>query len=514
MNNELKKWGSLTLVLLLAIGIGYRVTKSFASPSESHVDSMAMTTAYTCAMHPTIQKNAPGTCPLCAMDLIPVENEMSFSESDKKSERKIKYWQAPMDPTYKRDTPGKSPMGMDLVPVYEEGDQDQPLQTLRLSPRAEKLAEVEVSPVTRSFATETLRLSGKIVVDETRLETISAWFPGRIEQLFIDYTGITVEKNTHMAKIYSPELLVAQKELLEAVRSGSSRLITSSREKLRLWGLSASQIKQIEKTGRVSDALTLRTSIGGTVLKKHVNEGEYVKTGSKIYDVANLDRLWFVADVYEPDISKLFYGQKAQFVTEAYPGEQFNIVITFIDPVVNPRSRTVRVRGIVDNKHRRLKPDMLAKATINVNYSTSGPVQDRAIQDLYVSPMHPEEYSEKPGKCPICQMPLKKASELGLAKPVSSQKPLLIPSSAPLITGKRAIVYVKVSDRPGMYEGRVVHLGARVGDFYIVKHGLQEGEYVVTKGNFKIDSAMQIQAKPSMMQPKGGSGHAASEHNH
>ena len=307
---------------------------------------------------------------------------------------------------------------------------------------------------------------------------------------------------------------MAQKELLEAARSGSSGLMSSSREKLRLWGLSASQIKQIEKTGRVSDALTLRASIGGTVLKKHVNEGEYVKTGSKIYDVANLDRLWFVADVYESDISKLFYGQKAQFVTEAYPGEWFDAVITFIDPVVDPRSRTVRVRGIVDNSHRKLKPDMLAKATIDVNYSTTGPVQDSTIKDLYVSPMHPEEFSAKPGKCPICQMPLKKASELGLARPASSKKPLLIPASAPLITGKRAIVYVKVPDRPGVYESRVVHLGAKVGDFYVVKHGLHEGEHVVTKGNFKIDSAMQIQAKPSMMQPKGGSGNAPSEHNH
>lgn len=502
---------------VLALAFGYGITSQLQSPDTTHGSHQMQESSsqkWTCSMHPQVRKDKEEKCPICGMNLIPVENDMDYSQSGKKVERKIKYWQAPMDPSYKRDKPGKSPMGMDLVPVYEEVDDDQPLQLLRLSPRAEKLAEVEVSPVTKAFATETLRLSGKLVVDETRLETISAWFPGRIEQLFIDYTGITVEKNTHMAKIYSPELLVAQKELLEAARSGSLGLMSSSREKLRLWGLSASQIKEIQKTGSVSDTLTVRASIGGTVLKKHVNEGDYVKTGSKIYDVANLDRLWFVADVYESDVSKLFYGQKAQFITDSYPSEPFNVVITFIDPVVNPSSKTVRIRGVVDNTHRKLKPDMLAKATVSVTYSTAGPIQNSDIKNLYVSPMHPEEFSTKPGKCPICQMPLKKASELGLTRSVSSEKPLIIPASAPLITGKRAIVYVKVPDKPGVYEGRVVHLGARVGDFYIVKHGLNEGEHVVTKGNFKIDSAMQLQAKSSMMQPKGGSGNASSGHNH
>lgn len=503
-------------VFILALAIGYGMTSYSRSPkdSETHLMQEKESQQWTCAMHPQVRKTESGKCPLCAMELIPVESDERQPSSDKNVEKKIKYWQAPMDPSYKRDKPGKSPMGMDLVPVYEDVDDDQPLQTLRLSPKAEKLAEVEVSPVSRDFATETLSLSGKLIVDETRLETISAWFPGRIEQLFIDYTGITVEKSTHMAKIYSPDLLVAQKELLEAVRSGSSGLISSTREKLRLWGLSQSQIKHIEKTGRVSDTLTLRASIGGTVLKKHVNEGEYVKTGSKIYDVANLDRLWFVANVYESDISKLFYGQKAQFITDAYPGEPFGVVITFIDPVVDPKSRTVRIRGIVDNTHRKLKPDMLAKATISVTYSKMGPTQDDTIKNLYVSPMHPEEFSTKPGKCPICQMPMKKASELGLSKQHAIEKPLLIPASAALITGKRAIVYIKVPDKPGFYEGRIVHLGPKVGEFYIVYHGLKEGEKVVTKGNFKIDSAMQIQAKPSMMQPTSGSGNAPSGHNH
>jgi membrane fusion protein, copper/silver efflux system len=513
---NIKKWGLFISIFIVSLIIAYKLTVYFKSDrtNESHQIRKHDSRQWTCAMHPHVRRNEGEKCPICAMELIPVESDTDYLSTKKTSEKKILYWQAPMDPKYKRNKPGKSPMGMELVPVYEENDDDQLYQTLKLSPKAEKLAEVEITSVVREFATETLRLSGRLVVDETRVETISAWFPGRIEQLFIDYKGITVEKNTHMAMIYSPELLVAQKELLESTRLGSSDFIVSSREKLRLWGLSLSQIKKIETTGKISDTLTLRAPIKGTVLKKYVNEGEYVKTGSKIYDVADLDRLWFVADVYESDVSKLFYGQKSQFVTDAYPGDYFDVVITFIDPVVNPQSRTVRVRGIVDNTKRKLKPDMLAKATVFVSYSTIGPIQDSSIKDLYVSPMHPEEFSTKPGKCSICQMPMKKASVLGLTTPLISKKPLLIPSSAPLITGKRAIVYVKVPDKPGRYEGRAIHLGNKVGNFYIVKHGLEEGEMVVTKGNFKIDSAMQLQAKPSMMQDKGESRNISNGHNH
>lgn len=468
--NKLKKWGIPAGVFLVTLLLSYGLvsqTQSTDTPPE--MAARENVTQWTCTMHLYIRKESAGKCPICAMDLVPVS-------------------------------------GQETV--------DTEIPSLTLSKRAEALAEVALSPVVSDFPSEELSLSAKLIVDETRVETISAWFPGRIETLFIDYTGITVDKNTHMAEIYSPDLLVAQKELLGAKRLGSVGLIASSREKLRLWGFSANQIQKIETTGRTSDRLTIRASMGGTVLKKYVNTGEYVNTGSKLYDIANLDRLWFVAEVYEADVPKLFYGQKVTFKTTAYPGEIFDAVITFIDPVLDATSRTVRVRGIVDNTKRQLKPGMLAKATVKVTYAASGPIQDDAIKDLYVSPMHPEEFSDKPGNCPICKMPLKKASELGLVLNGVHKKPLLLPITAPLLTGERAVVYVKSTDMPGRYEGREVMLGQKVGDFYIVKHGLSEGEMVVTKGNFKIDSAMQIQAKPSMMQTNGSTGGAMSGHNH
>ena len=486
----------LALVLLVSIGLGTLIGQTVFFPTPSEVSHQEHEKMWTCSMHPQIKKSKQGKCPICAMELIPIASES-------KKERKIKYWQAPMDPSYKRDRPGKSPMGMDLVPVYEESADDESTRELRLSKRAEKLAEVELSPVIRAFAEEDLRLSGMLVVDETRFRSISARFPGRIEKLFIDYTGIRVDKNDHMAVVYSPELLVAQKELIEAKRSQIGKMITSSREKLRLWGLSSQQIRSIERTGKVTDTLTINAPIGGTVLKKHVSQGDYVKTGGKIYEIADLSRVWLIADVYESDAQKVQFGQKVVFTTKAYPGEQFEGTVTFVDPVVNPKTRIIRLRAVINNTEGKLKPDMLAEVIVKVKMGAKGVVSDSDLSNLWVGPMHPEETSTKPGKCSICGMNLKKARSLGLVSNIRQEKPLLIPATAPLLTGKRAIVYVRNPNKKGVYEGREIHLGSRVGEHYIVKHGLKEGEQVVTKGNFKIDSAMQILAKPSMMQTQG-----------
>ncbi|MFT5170811.1 MAG: Cu(I)/Ag(I) efflux system membrane fusion protein [Candidatus Marinamargulisbacteria bacterium] len=508
MSQNKKKWmwikvaGVLAVSLSLGVGIG----NSFFHSAETTHAEMSMIQRWTCSMHPQIQKSKKGKCPICGMNLVSVAQESASA-----SQRKVKYWQAPMDPTYKRNKPGKSPMGMALVPVYEEGEAPLGASRIRMSAHAEKLASVQVTPVVRAFATETLSLSGKLLVDETRAKTISAWFPGRIENLFIDYTGIRVNKQDHMAVIYSPDLLVAQKELIAANRSFSQPLAASSREKLRLWGFSSVQIREIEKTGKVSDQLTINAPIGGTVLRKFVSEGDYVKTGSKIYKMADLSRLWLSADVYEYDVGKVRYGQKLTFTTDAYPGRIFKGIVTFVDPVIDPKTRIVSVRAIVDNKDYKLKPRMLARVNIQIKMGANGVINPSDIKDLWVGPMHHEEVSTSPGDCSICGMKLKKASELGLATRSNDDKPLLIPATAPLITGKRAVVYVK-GESPGVYEGREIMLGLRVGQQYIVAQGLKEGEQVVSKGNFKIDSAMQIMAKPSMMQNKTGT--PMKGHNH
>lgn len=362
------------------------------------------------------------------------------------------------------------------------------LREIHLSPYAQKLAEIQVQPVERKFVTREVRMVGKVDYDETRLAYITAWVPGRIDRLYVDFTGTFVRKGEPMVYLYSPELLSAQEELLQAVRaaekikkSGLSVVkettratIAATREKLRLWGLAPTQINAIVKRGKPSDHMTILSPISGVVVHKDALEGLYVKTGTRIYTIADLSRVWVKLDAYESDLVWIRSGRNVAFETEAYPGEIFKGTVAFIDPFLNPRTRTVKVRLNVPNREGKLKPEMFVHAVLRAALSEKGN--------------------------PIDQPPEKE------------RPPLVIPASAPLVTGKRAVVYVAVPGKPGAYEGREIVLGPRAGDYYLVRHGLTEGELVVTNGNFKIDSAIQILAKPSMMSPEGGGPAGVHEH--
>jgi len=251
--------------------------------------------------------------------------------------------------------------------------------------------------------------------------------------------------------------------------------------------------------------VTIYAPIGGTVIERNGTEGMYVMTGEMIYRIADLSKVWVKLEAYEADLAWLHYGQTVTFTAEAYPGETFEGKISFIDPLLDPVTRTVRLRVNVDNHDGRLKPEMFVRGVVHAQVATSGRVMDPGLAGKWISPMHPEIVKDGPGACDICGMPLVRAEELGYvpaeAKP--EDMPLVIPASAPLITGKRAVVYVEVpgAEKP-TFEGREVVLGPRAGDFYMVESGLEEGEIVVTSGNFKIDSALQILAKPSMMNPQ------------
>jgi Cu(I)/Ag(I) efflux system membrane fusion protein len=246
--------------------------------------------------------------------------------------------------------------------------------------------------------------------------------------------------------------------------------------------------------------------MSGIVIHKNAVEGMYVNTGTKIYTIADLSRVWIKLDAYESDISWLRYGQSVEFEIEAYPGETFKGRIAFIDPVLNPTTRTVKVRVNVTNPDLKLKPEMFVRAVVRSKLSVFGNVMEPELAGKWISPMHPEIVKDGPGTCDVCGMPLVKAEELGYTAASTEDKeaPLVIPSSAPLITGTRAVVYVAVPGKEGIFEGKEIALGPRAGDYYIVKEGLQEGENVVVNGAFKIDSDLQIQAKPSMMSPQHG----------
>ena len=444
-------------------------------------------TIWTCSMHPQIQLPKPGKCPICSMALIPLES------------------------------------GTD----DEAGPRE-----LSVSERSAKLMDIETVPVERRFVTADVRMVGKVDYDETRVSYISARVPGRLDRLFVDYTGVPVKKGDHMVYLYSPELLSAQEELLQAlnavkalaksdvsiVQETTEATVVAVREKLRLWGLTPEQIEELERRGKADDHITIYAPAGGIVVHKNAKEGMYVDTGTRIYTIADLSRVWVNLDAYESDLAWVRYGQRVQFTTESYPGEIFTGSISFIHPVLNEATRTVKVRLNVPNGQGRLKPGMFVRAVAQAEIATGGRVMDAALAGKWISPMHPEIVKDGPGDCDVCGMPLVRAESLGYVgtKPTTEDKPLVIPASAPLLTGKRAIVYVKVpgKDKP-TFEGREIVLGPRAGDYYLVKHGLAVGERVVTRGNFKLDAELQIQAKPSMMTPAGeGDGHDARPRGH
>ena len=466
----------------LALGWGLGGSDTPSGPAPSAVAEQAET--WTCSMHPQIRQPGPGQCPICAMDLIPV-----------------------------------------AAPVV--GDSLGPRQ-LRLSPTAQQLASIQTAPVERHFALVETRMVGKIAVDETQVRSITAWVAGRIDRLYVDYTGVRVEAGDHIAYLYSPELLTAQEELIQALRARAqlgdrgTALVAAAREKLRLLGLKEEQVERVERERRASDHLTIYAPTGGVVIEKHLSEGAYVQTGTPLYTIADLSRLWLELRAYESDLSWIHYGQAVEFSTEAYPGEGFSGQISFVDPVLDERTRTVRVRVNVSNEQGRLKPGMLVWAVAQAEAGAHGRAMSPALRGKWISPMHPEIVRDAPGTCDICGMALVRAEELGYGAgdEAGREAPLVVPASAPLLTGKRAVVYVALGE--GLYEGREVVLGPRAGDYYLVRKGLREGEEVVVNGAFKIDSALQIRAQPSAMYPAGGApahGHdrgasASSAHEH
>lgn len=441
---KLFKYVAVSMCILLAGAGGWVAATLWLSSSSQHDHSLHATSPspreetqiWTCSMHPQIRLPNPGQCPICAMDLIPVKEDAGHGDREIRSLREI-----------------------------------------RLSPYAERLAEIRTHPVERRSVHTTLRMVGRVDYDETRVANIASWVPGRLERLYVDFTGMRVKKGDPMVSLYSPELLSTQTELLQAVRAqeraGQSPLmrattesaVNAARERLRLWGLGPRQISEIIQRGKPLERITIAAPISGVVVRKDALEGMYVQTGDRIYTIADLSRVWVALEAYESDLHRIRKGQEVEFQAEAHPGKIFTGTVDFIDPFLNPETRTVRVRLNAPNPEGKLKPDMLVQAMVRPALAQTGDV---------VVPSRNEEIP-----------------------------PLVIPATAPLVTGRRAVVYVAVPGAPGTYEGREIVLGPRAGDHYLVRSGLEEGERVVVHGNFKIDSAIQILARPSMMTPEG-----------
>ena len=449
------------------------------------------------------------------------QSEHNHKPDSVSAEKKASQWTCSMHPQIKKPKPGPCPIcNMDLIPLTtDDSNESQGMRQLSVSKNAAKLMDIEVAAVEKKFVTANLRMVGKVDYDETRLVNITAWIPGRLDRLFVDYTGIPVRKGDHLVSIYSPQLLSAQEELIQAVKAVKNIKNTSmhimqqttrstlkaAREKLRLWGLKAQQIADIEKRSAPLDHMTIYAPASGIVIHKNAMEGMYVKQGTKIYTIADLSRVWVKLDAYESDLQWLRYGQTVEFTTIAYPGEIFTGTVSFIDPVLNAKTRTVKVRVNAANADGKLKPDMFVRAQVKTQIAAGAKVMDKALAGKWICPMHPDEIYNEPGKCSLCEMPLVTAESLGYVsdESVNTEKPLVIPVTAALITGTRAIVYVKIPNKTKpTFEGREIVLGPRAGDYYLVHSGLKQGELVVVNGNFKLDAELQIRAKPSMMTPK------------
>ena len=427
-------------------------------------------------------------------------------------------WTCPMHPEIQMPESGDCPKcGMDLVPMAK-GDDTGPRQ-LAMSPASVALANIQTTQVTRQFLTMPVRLVGKVDYDETRVRTIAARVGGRLDRLYVDYTGVSVKKNDHLVWLYSPDLLVGQQELIEAKkrldttspdasafqRDSNKRGYESARDKLLLWGLAEDQVAAIEERGTAEDHMLIRSPAAGIVVHKALKQGDYIKEGTAIYRIADLSQLWVQLDAYEQDLPWLRYGQAVSVNTEAFPGRVFEGWISFLNPTVDERTRTVKVRVNVANPDGELKPGMFVRAVVQSRVGQSGHVLEPRLQGKWISPMHPEVVKDGPGKCDVCGMDLVPAeSLLKHSTALEEGKPLTVPASAVLVTGARAVVYVELQGKKKpTFEGREIILGPRAGDYYIVLAGLSETDRVVVNGAFRIDSSMQIQAKPSMMSMQG-----------
>jgi len=529
----------ITLGVVAAVIVGLVLAIVFIPKTSS--EGAAGSEVWTCSMHPQVRLPRPGSCPICGMKLIPTSKLTA-----------------------------------------KKGDGNQ-------------YAGLETQAILRRELFKEIQTVGKIDYNESRVEFISARIAGRVDRLYVDFTGIEVKENDHLVDLYSPELYSAQAELIQALEAseantkGSERLINrfaeanllATREKLRLWGLLPEQIAEIEKTRKLQTHITIYSPLAGTVIEKNVRLGQYIKEGDQLYRIAELDPIWLYLELYEYDIAAVRYGQPVDVALEAFPGEIFRGIVTFIDPFLDEQTRTIKVRVNLKNPDRKLKAGMYASATIRVRLMGNGAAAPTGLEGKFSCPMHPEVIQNESGKCPVCKMDLIQIpagspfahpggqshaaladgekspehaehatdppmtektmtdaamketaadvtpAETGELSPEHTEhppamtteaaNPLAIPASAVLDTGRRQIAYRATKD--GNYELVELQVGSlatatdeagRTTLYYPVLKGLNEGDSVVIRGGFLLDSQTQIEGRPSLLFPKGQTGSSGS----
>lgn len=463
MSQSKSRIAVLVLVGFCALGLGAFLGLEACSKGGQTAEQKEK---WFCPMHPQVVSDKPGQCPICKMDLVPVKATAPTStvsgsspvSRHPSSDRKVLYWYDPMAPGSHFDRPGKSPfMDMQLVPKY--ADEAAPAGAavtqgtkVELAPEGVTAAGVKTARVEKAHLEHSIRAVGTIEADERKLVHIASRVPGRLERLYLNFTGEFVRKGAPIFEIYSPDLVASQREYLLALENlasaekGSSpeyltsarSLLDAARDRLRLWGLSQEQLDRIARSRQPQLRIVYRSPTTGTVIQKNAVAGQYVKEGDDLYLLADLSDVWLYVQVYEYELGSVKVGQNVLATVASFPGRQFRGRLTFVDPVVDPSTRTGRVRVEIANPEGTLRPGMFANAELKI--------------------------------------------DLG--------ERLAIPKSAVIDTGTRRLVYVRSSLTT--FLGREVQVGPTAGDRVAVLSGLAEGDEVVTAANFLIDSQSQL----------------------
>lgn len=396
--------------------------------AKKHMDP-----TYVCPMHPNIVKDEPGTCPICGMGLVLKEAE----EAVPSGEKKLLYYRHPHNPTITSDKPMKDEMGMDYVPVYDDGGG----LSVRISPAVENNMGVRTAIAEYNKLWRRVETVGYVDFDENRIAHIHLRTKGWIEKLLVKSEGERVKKGQLLFEVYSPDLVNAQEEYLQALATGSRRLIPASKERLVALGISDRQIKQLGKTRKVTQYVQVYAPQDGIIDKLNVREGMFVMPQKEVMSLADLSSVWLLAEVFEKQADWIRTGQSADVTLAYLPGRTWEGEVEYIYPSLNPKTRTLKVRLRFDNADESLKPNMFANVTI------------------YAGPK----------------------SEI-----------IVIPREALIRTGTEERVILSMGN--GRYQPRKVVAGIESGDWVEISHGLDEGDVVVTSGQFLIDSEASLKA--------------------
>ncbi len=417
---------------------------------------------YQCPMHPTIVQDHPGDCPICGMKLVKVD--AGLEQGKPAGERKILFYRSPMDPKQTSPTPRKDEMGMDYVPVYSDEAGGAPpvegLATVTIDPSRQQLIGLQTADVVRGQVGGAWRTVGRVAMDETRVRHINIKIPAYVERIHVDFVGKPVRKGEPLFSLYSPDLLSAQEEYLLAARTQRSlsgagglpgdgdALVSAARRKLELWDVPDSEIARLDKTGKPSKTLTIYSPISGVVTKKDVVEGMKLDAGAMPYEIVDLSSVWVLADVYEGELRHVKVGMPATLTLNAYPNRTFKGRVEFIDPLLDPKTRTVKVRLAFPNRTGELKPEMFGEVVLQ-----------------------------------------------GAAR-----EGLRIPADAVIDSGTQHVVFVAAGE--GKFQPREVKLGDSDGQTVEVVSGVSPGEKVVTRANFLVDSESRLRASLAEMANK------------